>query len=310
MNFPTDYSKTSPIVNTEEQSPSDTEQGAEVRDESLEESLRRLRSRQLMMEAVYYSPSAESFFTSTPQTQQTTVENETSPDEEDEKDEDSSEFEAELADDEPDFDFEEAFDDLRQEIRRLGRELFKTNRTAESNQESFGEALAEIRQLSAIVAQIPQQSAEAIAEARFEAKAALCRDLLRLADSAEAGLTAADELVARLEQQTRQSATGLVFRFQQVRQLRESLVGSVSAIKQWRDGQRLLVERVQAILTAAGARPVEVLGRNFDPTLHRAVSAESRRDVSPGTIIGEELRGYTLEGRILRYAEVIVAKHE
>lgn len=271
-----------------------------------------------MMEAVYGSAGAGIFHAPASQNDETANSDEPasdeSPDESpDESDDGSDELEAEFADEEspePFFDFEAAFDDLRQEIRRLGRELFKTNRAAESNQESFGEALTEIRQLSNIVAQIPAQTADSVAEARFEAKSSLCRDLLRLADSAEAGLTAADELVARLEQQAQQPATGLVFRFQQVRQLRESLTESVTAIKQWRDGQRLMVERVQAILTAAGARPMETLGRIFDPSLHRAVSAEARRDVSPGTVVVEELKGYTLEGRILRYAEVTVAKDE
>lgn len=211
---------------------------------------------------------------------------------------------------EPEFDFGAAFDDLRQEIRRLGRELFKTNRTAESNQESFGEALAEIRQLAAVVSQIPEQSAEAVNEARFEAKAALCRDLLRLADTAQASLSAADEVIARLQQQAEQPASGFIFRFAAARRMRDGLSDSVAAMRQWRNGQALLVERVQAILLAAGARPMETAGRAFDPSLHRAVSTTTRGDVAAGTITGEELKGYTLEGRILRYAEVIVAKHE
>lgn len=211
---------------------------------------------------------------------------------------------------EPEFDFGAAFDDLRQEIRRLGRELFKTNRTAESNQESFGEALAEIRQLASIVAQIPEQSAESVNEARFEAKAALCRDLLRLADTAQASLSAADGVIARLQQQAELPASGFVFRFAAAQRMRDSLTESVAAMRQWRDGQALLVGRVDAILLAAGARPMETVGRAFDPALHRAVSTVVRRDIAAGTIVGEELKGCTLEGRILRYAEVIVAKHE
>ncbi len=208
------------------------------------------------------------------------------------------------------YDFDAAFDDVRQEIRRLGRELFKINRTAEGNQESFNEALMEIRQLAAVVAQIPEQSAEAVKEARFEAKAAVCRDLLRLADTAQASLSAADDLIARLRQQTDQPATGFAFRFEAARRMRDSLTEAVAAMRQWRDGQALLAGRVETILQAAGARTMDTVGRAFDPVLHRAVSTEAHRDVAAGTIVGEELKGYTLEGRILRYAEVIVAKHE
>src|SRR5216684_3462028 len=47
--------------------------------------------------------------------------------------------------------------DLSQEIRRVGRELFKTNRAAERNQELFESTLAELRQLSAAIAEARAQ---------------------------------------------------------------------------------------------------------------------------------------------------------
>src|SRR4051794_33867306 len=52
--------------------------------------------------------------------------------------------------------------DLSQEIRRVGRELFKTNRAAERNQELFESTLEELRQLSAAVAQVHAQSADPV----------------------------------------------------------------------------------------------------------------------------------------------------
>ncbi|HMY74263.1 MAG TPA: nucleotide exchange factor GrpE, partial [Blastocatellia bacterium] len=257
----------------------------------MEDSLRRLRSRQLMMEAIYggASPSGASpspIVESPAETGEAQIE---------EQIEEQVEIEEP---EEPAYDFDAAFDDVRQEIRRLGRELFKTNRTAESNQESFNEALTEIRQLADVVAQIPEQSAEAVREARFEAKAAVCRDLLRLADTAQASLSAADELIARLRQQADQPTSGFAFRFEAARRMRDSLTEAVAAMRQWRDGQALLAGRVEAILQAAGARAMDTVGRAFDPALHRAVSTEARRDVAAGTIVGEELKGYTLEGRI------------
>ena len=208
------------------------------------------------------------------------------------------------------YDFDAAFDQIGQEIRRLGREMFKTNRATERNQELFTEALAEIRQLSATVAQIPAQNAETLQETKFEAKAALCRELLRLADTLAASLAAADELLPQLQSKAEQPARGLAFRFAATRELQTALAESVNALRQWHAGQRLLAERVQAILQNAGVRAIEAVGRPFDPAQHRAVSVTERRDVAPNTIVGEELKGYTLEGRILRYAEVIVAKHE
>lgn len=202
------------------------------------------------------------------------------------------------------------FDEMGQEIRRMGRELFKTNRVAERNQDLFTEALDEIRQLSSVIAQIPAQNSESLKEARFEAKAEICRELLRMADTIQASLAAADDLLERLEQKASQEAHGMISLFASARQLRESLRESVSALRQWRNGQQLLTERLSAILQTAGVRAIASEGSAFDPAQHRAVSTERRSDVASGIIVAEELKGYILDGKILRYAEVVVAKNE
>ncbi len=209
-----------------------------------------------------------------------------------------------------DFDSVSAVDELGQEVRRMGRELFKAHRATERNQELFSEALDEIRQLTSVVARIPVQNAETLQEVRFEAKAGMCRELLRMADTLEASLASADDLLESLEPCASQNIKGFFSLFASAKLMRESLTGSIAALHQWRDGQQLLAERLEAILQTAGVRAIESIGRLFDPMLHRAVSTELRNDVPPGTIIGEELKGYSLEGRILRYAEVIVAKYE
>jgi hypothetical protein len=192
----------------------------------------------------------------------------------------------------------------------MGREMFRTNRATERNQELFDEAINEVRQLSAAVAIIPAQHEEAVSAAKFETKAEMCRELVRMADAFAASLTAVNDLIRQLETKAAPPHHGLAFRFSTAHELSDSLIQSVAAMKQWRDGQQLLAERLQAILRAAGVREIETAGRAFDPEQHRAVSTAPRDDVAPGTIVGEELKGYTLEGRILRYPEVIVAKHE
>jgi len=208
-----------------------------------------------------------------------------------------------------DFVFSAALDDLSQEIRRMGREMFKTNRAAERDQEIFTETLTEIRSLASTVAKIPQQNEATLNDAKFEAKAFICRELLRMADTMEASLSAADELIAQLQAKAGAPAQGAAYWFAATRQLRDSLAEAVSSLRQWREGQSLQAERLLAILRTAGVRGIETEGRAFDPALHRAVSIAHRNDVTPGTIVGEELKGYTLDGRILRYAEVIVAKN-
>jgi molecular chaperone GrpE len=85
---------------------------------------------------------------------------------------------------------------------------------------------------------------------------------------------------------------------------------ALDSMSQWLDGQQLLYERLLTALENAGVRQIETKGEAFDPARHRAVSVEIRDDVPAGTIVGEERKGYTLDGKILRYAEVIVARNE
>jgi GrpE len=271
--------------------------------DTLENSLRQLRLRRLQQEFSLW-PAEESPI---PNESAVKVESTT----EDARSEDASgvetDDEAEAA---ADFDFGAALDELSQEIRRMGREMFKTNRATERNQEIFTETLTEIRSLASIIAKIPQQNDATLNDAKFEAKAFICRELLRMGDTMEAGLSAVGELIAQLQAKTGAPAHGVAYRFAATRQLRASLAEAVSSLRQWREGQSLQAERLRAILRTAGVREIETEGRAFDPAQHRAVSIAYRDDVAPGTIVGEELKGYTLDGRILRYAEVIVAKNE
>lgn len=197
-------------------------------------------------------------------------------------------------------------DDLAQEVRRLGRELFKVNRATERHQEAFAAALTELQQLSMALARMPEQSAEAV----FQVKAALCQEMLPLADALEASCAAAQAVRAQLAEQAQQPARGLIFRFTTVRRMRAGLVDAAAAMSQWSDGQELLRQRVLAVLRAAHVRAIPSVGQPFDPAMHRAVSVERRSDVPAGTVVAEELKGYALAGRVLRYAEVVVAKNE
>ncbi|MEJ7710048.1 MAG: nucleotide exchange factor GrpE [Pyrinomonadaceae bacterium] len=199
-----------------------------------------------------------------------------------------------------------ALEDLSQEVRRVGRELFKATRASERNQELFQTALEEVRRLNTLVAELPDQTSEAVRAA----KAAICRELISVADALDASLLVARETLARLQETANQPAQGIAFRFSKTRSLHASLIEALRMMRQWDEGQQLLRERLMHALQSFGVRAVETIGRAFDPNFHRAVAVEERTDVPAGTIVGEDLRGYMLDGKILRYAEVIVAQDE
>lgn len=67
----------------------------------------------------------------------------------------------------------------------------------------------------------------------------------------------------------------------------------------WVDGILLIERKLAAMLEQHGLRPIEAMGKEFDPNEHEAVL----RDGEPGeatTVTGELQRGYRLHDRVLR----------
>ena len=74
------------------------------------------------------------------------------------------------------------------------------------------------------------------------------------------------------------------------------------------DGLRMTHRQILAQLEAIGVRPIESVGRAFDPRLHEAVSVVPPQHVGAdsGMIVGEVLKGYLLNDDVLRPAKVAV----
>ena len=73
------------------------------------------------------------------------------------------------------------------------------------------------------------------------------------------------------------------------------------------DGVSLIRKQLIGVLAKFGLKAVEAVGHKFDPEFHEAV-AQVETDTQPeGTVVAEQLRGYTLNGRLLRPSVVTVA---
>ncbi|MCF6435136.1 MULTISPECIES: nucleotide exchange factor GrpE [Pseudoalteromonas] len=57
-----------------------------------------------------------------------------------------------------------------------------------------------------------------------------------------------------------------------------------------------------------GVETVNPQGEAFNPELHQAMSIQPSNDVSPNTVLAVMQKGYTLNGRLLRPAMVMVSK--
>jgi molecular chaperone GrpE len=75
----------------------------------------------------------------------------------------------------------------------------------------------------------------------------------------------------------------------------------------WLDGIRLIYRKFQALLEMSGVEEIAAEGQSFDPTVHEAVMFGEGED---GRVIDVVQKGYTLGGRVLRPAMVVVGKKE
>lgn len=73
-------------------------------------------------------------------------------------------------------------------------------------------------------------------------------------------------------------------------------------------GVRMTYDQVLAELRKFGLEQVESVGKPFDPNLHEAVGVVPWEGSPEGTVLAESLKGYLLNGRLLRPAHVTVAQ--
>lgn len=120
---------------------------------------------------------------------------------------------------------------------------------------------------------VRKRSARDVENARKFALERFARELLAVRDTLEMGLAAADGASI------------------------ESLI----------EGKEATLKLLTTTLQQFGIEEVDPEGEPFDPELHEAISMQPSQDVEPGSVVNVVQKGYTLNGRLLRPAMVIVA---
>jgi molecular chaperone GrpE len=80
------------------------------------------------------------------------------------------------------------------------------------------------------------------------------------------------------------------------------------AVKPLAEGVELTSKSLQEVLNRFQVEAIDPLGAPFDPQYHEAVSIVENPNVEPNTVLHVMQKGYTLHGRLLRAAIVMVAK--
>ena len=88
----------------------------------------------------------------------------------------------------------------------------------------------------------------------------------------------------------------------------EAASGDDEAVKAIAEGVDLTLKSFQGALEKFHVETVDPEGEPFDPNLHQAMSMVENSEVEPNTVIAVMMKGYTLNGRLLRPAMVMVSK--
>ncbi len=76
----------------------------------------------------------------------------------------------------------------------------------------------------------------------------------------------------------------------------------------WVEGVRLIHRKLLALLESEGVTPMAAEGQPFDPWEHEALLYQESETAEDGRVISVVRQGYKLHGRVLRPAQVVVAR--
>ncbi len=73
------------------------------------------------------------------------------------------------------------------------------------------------------------------------------------------------------------------------------------------EGVRMVQQQLLGVLGKHHCRPIESLGKEFDPNLHQAIAQSPSSEYPSGTVMLEATSGYVLHDRVIRPSHVIVS---
>ncbi|WP_255821898.1 nucleotide exchange factor GrpE [Domibacillus sp. PGB-M46] len=71
-------------------------------------------------------------------------------------------------------------------------------------------------------------------------------------------------------------------------------------------GMEMVYKTFVTALESEGVKPIETVGKPFDPNVHQAVMTDSDESAEPNSVLAELQKGYTLKDRVIRPSMVKV----
>lgn len=79
-------------------------------------------------------------------------------------------------------------------------------------------------------------------------------------------------------------------------------------VESLREGTKLTLKLLTDVMERFKIVQIDPTGEPFDPEYHQAMTTQPREDVPPNTVIAVMQKGYTLNGRLIRPAMVMVSQ--
>jgi len=194
---------------------------------------------------------------------------------------------------------------MAEETRLQGRAFKQLHESLTPMQEAVGSVDAMLRRYEAALDQQEQKTAEAARQAAWSDVLGTLIDmrdrLLRGSQSAEAWLQRPGR------ERAPGFAAGILARFQSRRD-EDRIQQQEEAVRSMLKGYSLCQEVLEEALARAGVRPIDCLGRPFDPLTMKAVDIGYGLDVPEGAVLEVYRPGYWRGETVYRPAEVKVAK--
>jgi len=81
-----------------------------------------------------------------------------------------------------------------------------------------------------------------------------------------------------------------------------------ASVEKFREGSEMTIKMFMSAVEKFGVKVVDPQGEKFNPEFHQAMSMLESADVEPNIVINVFQKGYTLQGRLMRPAMVVVSK--
>ena len=88
----------------------------------------------------------------------------------------------------------------------------------------------------------------------------------------------------------------------------QAATGDSEDVKKFREGSELTIKQFEALFKKFNIVAIDPMGQPFNAEQHQAMLMQEVAGAEPNTVVNVFQKGYTLNGRLLRPAMVVVAK--